>query len=364
MKTYKCPLCASNLSEDRYLKVVGAWEEKEKVQKEIKDKLREAEEQKKLLLQQAKKNKLELERERRRLVEERKGLRREFEREFKKQSRQLEKQGVEKGKMSEKRRADKLAYQLEQKMGAIDDMNNKIKQLKEQLKKGTTSQVEGLDFEKLVVKELESKFSEDKVEPYGKKGDILQRVYYKKKEFGSILYECKKTDKYSKGFVKQTKTAVGQRKATFGVLVTAAFKKDTEGFYVEDGIIVVHPFGVPYIAQILRNNIIELTLASQTKKEIDIKAKELINYIAGDEFKSMANDTIYRAKLLGEILAKEMKSHMSLWHDRFEHYKNIHSNVNILEGNTKAILKGEKPQKIQKDELLRLPFSVEVVKKQ
>ena len=38
-------------------------------------------------------------------------------------------------------------------------------------------------------------------------------------------------------------------------------------------------------------------------------------------------------------------------------------NINILEGNTKAILKGEKPQKIQKDELLRLPFSVEIVKK-
>ena len=82
-----------------------------------------------------------------------------------------------------------------------------------------------------------------------------------------------------------------------------------------------------------------------------------------DEFKSMANDTIYRARLLGEILAKEMKSHMGMWHDRFDNYKNIHSNINILEGNTKAILKGEKPQKIQKDELLRLPFSVEIVKK-
>ena len=90
MKTHKCPLCGSMLSEDRYLKVVGAWQEKEKVQKEIKDKLREAEEQKRLLVQQAKKDKLELQRERRRLVEERKGLRQEFEREFRNQSRQLE----------------------------------------------------------------------------------------------------------------------------------------------------------------------------------------------------------------------------------------------------------------------------------
>ena len=78
----------------------------------------------------------------------------------------------------------------------------------------------------------------------------------------------------------------------------------------------------------------------------------------------MANDTIYRARLLGEILVKEVKSHTCIWNDRLEHYRNIYSNVNILESNTKAILKGEKPQKIQKDELFRLPFSVEIVKKQ
>src|SRR4030042_3148581 len=352
MKTYKCPLCSSVLSEDRYLKVVGAWQEKEKIQKEIKDKLREAEDQKRLLVQQAKKDKLELQRERHRLVEERKGLKQEFEREFKKQSRQLEKQGVEKGKMAEKRRADKLAYQLEQKMGTIGSMNDKIKQLKEQLKKGTTSQVEGLDFEKLVVKELEKDFPEDTIEPHGKKGDIVQVVFHNKKELGRILYECKKTDKFAKSYIRQTKIAVAQRKASFGVLVTAAFKKDTEGFFVENDIIVVHPFGVCYISQVLRNNIIELAAARASKKEIDKKAKDLINYISGEEFRNIANDTIYRAKLLGDILKKVVKSHANLWQDRFDHYKNIHLNISLLQHNTKAILKGEKQAKIQTEKPL------------
>ena len=363
MKTYKCPLCGSTISEEKYLKVLGAWQEKAKVEKEYKDKLKDAEKERQALLSQAKAIKSELNKEKKRLVEERIRYKKDIEKEYNKKAKDLEKTALQRGKQLEKQRADTLAKQLDLKMETINLMNSKIKELKERLKRGTTSQVEGLDFEKLVVKELTERFPDDKIEPHGKKGDILHIVCYKKKELGKILYECKKTDKFSKSFIKQTKDAVSARKATFGVLVTAAFKRDTEGFYVENGIIVVHPFGVCYIAQILRNNIIELALARTTKKEIDKKAKELIDYISGEEFKNIADNTIYRAKLLGEILIKEVKQHSNSWKERFEHYGNIHANINLLDNNTRAILKGEKPQKIRAEKLLELPFSVDMVKK-
>ena len=357
MKTYKCPLCESSLSEDRYLKALGAWQEKVKVEREFKDKLSKVEKDRRVLLEQVKTTKIELSRERKRLAEDKNRYKSDVDKEYKKKSKELERSAVQKGKQIEKQRADTLAKQLDRRMEALTTANRKIKELKEQLKKGTTSQTEGLDFEKIVVKELKERFEpEDRIEPHGKKGDILQVVRYKKQELGKILYECKKTDKFSKGFIKQTKDAVRDRKATFGVLVTAAFKKDTEGFYVENDVIVVHPFGVCYIAQILRNNIIELALARNTKKEIDQKAKNLIDYISGEEFRNIANDTIYKTKSLAELLVKEYNQHMSHWKIRADNYGSINSNVRSLDNNTRAILRGEKPQKVQGERLLELPF--------
>jgi len=132
---------------------------------------------------------------------------------------------------------------------------------------------------------------------------------------------------------------------------------------VDSDIIVVHPFGVCYIAQILRNNIVDLAQARASKKEIDKKAKNLVDYIAGDEFKTLANDMIYRAKLLGDILNKEVKAHAHLWKERFGHYKTIHDNMVTVDNNTKAIIKGEKVQKTFASKTIEPPILLATIKR-
>ena len=49
-ENFKCPLCSSFLSESQYYKIIGAWEEKSKLEKELKTKLVSAEETKKKLI--------------------------------------------------------------------------------------------------------------------------------------------------------------------------------------------------------------------------------------------------------------------------------------------------------------------------
>lgn len=58
------------------------------------------------------------------------------------------------------------------------------------------------------------------------------------------------------------------RQATYGVLVTAAFKKDTAGFWVEKEILVVHPYGAIYIAKVLRKSIIEIYSLKISRSEM------------------------------------------------------------------------------------------------
>ena len=87
---------------------------------------------------------------------------------------------------------------------------------------------------------------------------FLHYVYDGSKKLGLIVYECKKTQKFQKSYVKQIKNDVAGRNATYGVLVTMASEKDKSDFWTDDDIFIIHPYGTIYLAETLRKWIIEL----------------------------------------------------------------------------------------------------------
>jgi hypothetical protein len=324
---FKCPLCSSSLSEVKYYEIVGVWDEKAKAEKEIKKELDDAKRQKQQMIAQHNAEKRKFEREKKAAI----------------------KDGIEKGKHKEKARADLLAKRANVYLQEIQHQNKKIKELEKHLKAGTTPQTAGLEFEKELVKQLVKEFSSDKIEAHGKGGDILHRVYFKSKEIGSILYECKKTGKFQPDYVHQTKRAIAQRNATYGVLVTFATKKNAQGFFVENDIIVVHPYGTIHIAQFLRNALVEMHSLRLSHKELEVRSQNLMTFIKGDDFKNSVDNTIYRTRELANMLIAEHKEHVKSWEKRFHHYNGIHSNVSQLKITTSNILGG-------------LPFSNHLVK--
>ncbi|MFH1703729.1 MAG: DUF2130 domain-containing protein [Nitrospirota bacterium] len=317
-KKFRCPLCGSFLTQTRYYEIIGVWEERARLEKTLKEQLQNLQREKQKLLLEKKTIKAQMEKEMRKAVKE----------------------ALEKGKKEEKARADKLSKMIQGKTQEIQNLNKKIKELQEQLKRGTTPQVEGLNLEEELAKELKREFPEDKIEHHGKTGDIIQHVTFKNKQVGMILYECKKTTKFNNAFIDQAKKAMAIRQATYGVLVTTAFKKDTAGFWVEKDILIVHPYGAIYIAKVLRRSIIEIHSLKISRMEMEKRSKELMEYIKGEDFKNSVEDSIYRTKSLYEMLKKEIKSHQGVWHDRYIHYRTIHDNVNRLELVTSTILKG------------------------
>lgn len=333
-KKYKCPLCSASLTEVKYYEIVGVWDEKAKAEKEIRLKLQEAEREKQKMLSQQKAALKKLENEKRNAI----------------------KDGIEKGKLKEKSRADRLSKQVDKQTVDLQNAQKKIQELQKHLRAGTTPQSAGLDFEKLLVKQLQKEFYGDKFEHVGKGGDILHRVFFKSKEIGSILYECKKTDKYSNSYVHQTKRAISTRNATYGVLVCFASKKDCMGFFVENDIIVVHPYGAVHIATVLREAMIERSKLQLNHKELESRSQNLMTFIKSDAFKNSVNDTIYRTQELAKILVAEHKEHIKTWEKRFVHYNGIHTNTSKLQVVTKNILNGIPVNKtISQGEIKQLP---------
>lgn len=256
----------------------------------------------------------------------------------------VKKEALEEGKKHEKKRTDKLLEMSEKKTRQIDEMNKTIKELREQVKKGTTPQLEGLNLEGELVKLLREKFPHDSIEHKGHGGDILHYINHNSKKIGLIVYECKKTQTFQKNYINQIKEDVSKRNATYGVLVTTASEKDKSGFWVEKDILIVHPYGTIYIAEVLRKWIISLYSLELDKKELSECAKKLLEYVKSDKFKNCVQDNIHRARELNEMLQKEMKTHVNIWKQRDKHYSKISENSKSVEVDSLAILRNEKEE--------------------
>lgn len=392
-KQFKCPLCESLLSESRYYEIVGVWEAKKKFEDELKKKIEIVKQQQQKLLKEKEdiKKKFEIEKkdaiekakqqaklEEKRLVQKeliaikkanldalqqqkkdflelRKkdleagklkekdflALKKEKEDIIKQKKKELfeaKKQALEEGKLKEKKRADMLSNMLQKRMADIEEKSKMIKDLKEQLKKGSTPQLEGINLEHELVKELQNKFPHDRIEHHGQEGDILHYVVCEGKEIALIVYECKKTQKFNKGYISQIKNDVIKRNANYGVLVTLACDKKQSQFWVEKDILIVHPFGAPYIAEVLRKSLIQLYSLKLSDKELSERAKKLLEYIKSNKFRNSVKDNITRAKELYELLNREVEYHKTCWEKRHEHYNTIAKQSKEIEDDSKQIV--------------------------
>lgn len=329
-KIFICPLCESVLTREKYLDIVGVWEERKRLETSLKREMQTIRE------------------ERIRLREDRERMKREM--------KLAVREAAAKATSKERKRADRLSAMIQGKSQQIQFLTHKVKELQEQLKRGTTPQVEGLNFERELVKDLQKNFPHDRVEHHGKSGDILFCVSHKGKQVGSIIFECKLTSSFSGAYVVQTKKAVAERNATYGILVTLASKKGTAGFWVDNEVIVVHPFGAVHVAGVLRQSILDICATRISTQEADRRAAALMEYIKSDDFKNLVGDTIFRTLELYGLLKKELTSHKKMWKRRFDHYRQIYDNSSGIKARTTGILHGGSARHELKSEPKLLPL--------
>lgn len=173
MKTYKCPLCGSQLTKSKYDAVLQLQKTKEKTQKAALEKLH-----KKL-----------------HSIQENEAALKKQVKESKQKIKTAQTEGRKKGALKEKKRQERLTAGLKKK---LETAQTRIKQLE----KGTTPQTEGLEFEENLYKRLKKEFPDDKLEHVGKGGDILHSVFFKKDVAGVIIYECKRTPTITASHIK------------------------------------------------------------------------------------------------------------------------------------------------------------------
>lgn len=416
-----CPLCGTMLPYDKWLKVVGVYEEQQKYRKQLELELGKAKkqeltlrkEQKKLKeisadlkakertiksrlkrefkIQQAKlqqkferekksalvrirregikigsekertkteKLKITLERIKRERADAEARLKEKFQQEQEKLKEKLDKQrqtelkraqskGIRAGIEKQKERTEKVSLMAERYRKARDKAMERTKELEEMIKKGTTPQIEGFDFERELANQLRSKFPEDEIKSTGQKGDIIETVLAKDKKVGKIIYECKKTKEFQNKFVEQIRRDKNRVIADYGVIVTWATKEDKQGFWIEGDIIAVHPYGVLDIATFLRETLVQMYTLKLSKSEFETKGKAILQFMQSEEFRSRIQNSITKSREAYEILKKEIKTHVNTWKKRFKIYESIHRNTSVIQNAVRyVLLHGRLPEKL------------------
>lgn len=275
-------------------------------------------------------------------------------------------EGLVAGIEKQKARTEKVSQMAEKYRKARDEAIERAKQLEEMIKKGTTPQIEGLDFEHELANQLKQKFPEDEIKPTGQKGDIIQTVQAESKKVGKIIYECKKTKDFQNKFIEQIRRDKTRAIADYGVIVTWATKEDKRGFWVDGDILVVHPYGVLDIATFLRETLVQVYTLKLSKSEFETKGKAILEFMQSEEFQSRIQDSIAKSREAYEVLKKEVKTHMNTWKKRFKIYENIHRNSSIIQNTVRYVLiHGKIPEKLpEAKELPALSISTETAEKQ
>ena len=299
MKTYNCPVCKKPLSKKEYERALGILGEREKHLEHEKHDL-----QKKLREAQAK-----------------------------------AKKAKEEGIQIERARTQRL---LAGKEHQIQLLQQRIAQLK----KGTTPQTEGLEFEEILAARLKREFPEDEIQHKGKGGDVLQIVKFDKKIAGNIIYECKRTPRIQPQHVAQAQDAKQFRKADFAVLVTTGQKKGFSGLWSVNGVLVVSPLGAVPLAALLRGHLVEMLRAQITKEHRAIIAQQLLKYITGPQFKNPIEEVVQLSFELQDMIKEEALQHYRVWQKRANHYQKIHWDSSQIQNNLQLVLHGREPKDI------------------
>lgn len=229
----------------------------------------------------------------------------------------------------------------------LQGKENQIRKLNErlrQLKKGSTPQTEGLEFEETLVGRLRREFREDEIKHEGKGGDVLQWVRIGARRVGLIVFECKRTGSIPDSHVQQAARARATRRADFAVLVTTGRRRGFTGLADIGGVLVVSPPGVLALTSLLREQLKALDRADLSQAERQRVAQGLLKFIASPDFRNPIESVIRLTEDLGNMVLEEAKQHNKTWHLRWEKYQRINWDTRFVQRNVHLLVHGKNPE--------------------
>lgn len=258
--------------------------------------------------------------------------------------------GLSEARNQAKREAeDGLKLKVMEKDQTIASMQQKIEELKQKAEQGSQQlqgEVQELELESM----LRTKFPYDSIEPVPKGefgGDAFQRVFSPSGQpSGTILWEFKRTKNWSDGWLTKLRDDQRTAKAEVAVIVSQALPKGVDTFDIIDGVWVTHPRAALPVATILRQSLMEISLARQMGDGQQTKTEMIYQYLTGPRFRHRVEAIVEAFSTMQEDLTAEKKAIQRQWAKRQTQIDNVMQSTIGMYGDLQGIA-GKSLQEIE-----------------
>lgn len=254
-------------------------------------------------------------------------------RELKEKEEQIKLDAVK--EVSEKSRLEKLEFEkkISDMQKALEDAQRKGKQGSQQLQ----GEVLELDLEQKLI----ATFPNDEFVPVPKGvegGDIWQKIKFKERIVGSILWETKRTKAWSNSWITKLKDDSAKISASESIIVTQVMPESMTNFDRKDGVWITtyeHAIGICRYVRFLITSLSSIkSSASQTEDEW----AKVRDYMLSDSFKHRMQAHFDGIQALRVGFDAEKRSTMLRWKKQESQIEKLDSNTINFYGELKAIV--------------------------
>lgn len=261
---------------------------------------------------------------------------------------------IEEKEKIRKTEEDKSELRFKELQKQLEDQKKLTEEMKRKLEQGSM-QLQGEVMELAIEEWLSAEFPLDTIEEIKKGirgGDCIQTVNTRTEQnCGSIYYESKRTKDFQSGWIEKFKSDIRDKGANIGVLVTDAMPPGMHRMGLRDGIWICTYEEFKGLCHVLRESIIQISLAVTSQENKGDKMHMLYDYLTGNTFRLQVEAIVEGFTQMRADLDSEKRAMQRIWKQREKQIEKV--TINTIEMH--ASIKGIAGNAIQSVKLLELP---------
>lgn len=169
-------------------------------------------------------------------------------------------------------------------------------------------------------------------------GDCIQVVNtHTRQNCGKIYYESKRTKDFQVSWIEKFKADMREKGADIGVLVTEAMPSDFERMGIRDGVWICNYEEFKGLCTVLRESIIQLSLAVSSQENKGDKMHMLYDYLTSNTFRMQVEAIVEGFSQMKSDLESEKRSTQRMWKQREKQIEKVIFNTIDMYGSVKGI---------------------------
>lgn len=255
---------------------------------------------------------------------------------------------------------DKNELRFKELQKQLEDQRRLTEEMKRKQEQGSM-QLQG-EVQELAIEEwLADQFPLDTIEEIKKGargGDCIQIVNTRSRQnCGKIYYESKRTKDFHPSWIEKFKNDMQEKDADIGVLVTEAMPSGFERMGIKDGVWVCSFEEFKALCAVLRESVIQISLAVSTQENKGEKMHMLYDFLTSNTFRMQVEAIVEGFSAMKESLEGEKRAMKRIWKEREKQIDKVISNTINMYGSIKGIagnaIKSVKSLELPLDDLSR-----------